>query len=175
MTEDDYIMISAAAALSIIINRRRRRRLQHNRQCWSREWLQRWNTERGMANFVNQELSEDFIMPICLTRRREKDVIRRVVIIRRFYWLIGGPHLHSQVDSRPDSWMNVLTMQLLVRLVGWIWHVWFVRPVRPTGRPTVHTTQLLDRPVGPTVGSCKHRIIELHDPIISWPLKSDPG
>ena len=61
MTEDDYIMMSAAAAVSIIINRRRRRHLQHNRQCWSREWLQRRNTERGVANFVDQELSEDFV------------------------------------------------------------------------------------------------------------------
>ena len=136
MTEDDYIMISAAAAVFIII-------------------IQRRNTERRMTNFVDQKLSEDLIRPICLTRRRENDIIWRVVIIRRFYWLIEGPHLHSRVDSRSDSWMNVLTMQLLVRSVGWIWHIWFVRLVGPTGRTSPFTrfncrTNRSYRPVGPT-------------------------
>ena len=91
---------------------------------------------------------------LCLTQTRKWGHLTRRDYIRRFYWLIGGPHLHSWSNCRPDIWMNVLTMQLLFQPVGWIWHVWFVRPVGPTSRTNVHTTQLLlqllDQPVGPT-------------------------
>ena len=103
---------------------------------------------------------------ICSTQMRN-DVIWRVVVIRRFYWLIGGPHLHSWSNCRPDSWMNVLMMQRWFnRLDGFDMFDSSNRLDQPVGRPFTKRncwsncwTDRLDQTFGPTVGSCNAALV----------------
>ena len=146
MSGDDYIMMSAAAAVSIILNRRIRRRLQHNRQCWSRLTRVVTTPEHGKRDGKFRRWTEP-------NEKITSFDASWLYYVDSIGWLgdlicIVGPTVG------PDSWMNVLTMKLLVQPVGWIWQIWFVQPVGPTGWTTVHATQLLiqllDQPVGPT-------------------------
>jgi hypothetical protein len=58
-SDDDLLMLTAAAAAAVVILRKLKRRRRTPRRMWSREWLLERNTTRGMAHFVNYELSVD--------------------------------------------------------------------------------------------------------------------
>ena len=54
--DNKMILFSAAAAAIVIIRRRRRRRESLQGRMWSREWLARRSSDRGIGNFVLNEL-----------------------------------------------------------------------------------------------------------------------